>query len=67
MASKDEKDVTFLGRFFLSAMAQKSMVTGKIFQSGNMLAGYSVDMDRKGLHGIRDYWKLVESKKGVKA
>ncbi len=63
MASKDEKDGTFLGSFFLSAMAQKSMVTGKIFQSGNMLAGFSVDTDRKGLRGIRDYWKLVESKK----
>lgn len=42
-AGNDEKDETFLGRFFLAATAQKSMVTNKIFRSGNMLAGFSID------------------------
>lgn len=42
-AGNDEKDDTFLGRFFLAATAQKSMVTNKIFRSGNMLAGFSID------------------------
>ena len=59
-ASGREKDETFLGRFFLAALAQKSMVTGRIFQSGNLLAGFSVDYRKKGFRGIRDYRKLVE-------
>lgn len=63
-ASKREKDDTFLGRFFLAAMAQKSMVTNKIFKSGNLLAGFSVDFDKKGFRGIRDFVKLVEAQRG---
>ena len=37
---KDEKNHTFLGEFILAAMAQKSMVTNRIFRSGNLLAGF---------------------------
>lgn len=59
-APKEEKNGTFLGKFFLAALAQKSMVTGKIFRSGNRLAGYSVDYAEKGFKGIRDYLKLLE-------
>ena len=59
-AAEDEKDATFLGRFFLAAMRQKSMVTGKIFRSGNLLAGFSVDYSEKGFRGVRDFRKLVE-------
>ena len=59
-ADSSEKDKTFLGTFILAAMAQKSMVTNKIFKSGNMLAGFSVDFTEKGFRGIRDYRKLVE-------
>ena len=55
----DDKDMTFLGRFFIAALAQKSMVTNKIFSSKNMLAGFSVDFSKKGFRGIRDYMKLV--------
>ena len=66
-ASKREKDDTFLGRFFLAAMAQKSMVTNKIFKSGNLLAGFSVDFDKKGFRGIRDFVKLVEAQRGGRA
>ncbi|MBQ3899697.1 MAG: hypothetical protein II741_07660, partial [Lachnospiraceae bacterium] len=42
-ANKDEKSDTFLGKFFEGTLAQKSMVTSRIFESGNLLAGYSVD------------------------
>jgi len=59
-ASKEAKDVTRLGQFCLAAMRQKSMVTGKIFQSGNMLAGISVDYYKSGFRGIRDFSKLVD-------
>ncbi len=59
-AGEKEKDATFLGRFFLAALAQKSMVTNKIYKSGSLLAGYSVDFEKKGFHGMRDFRKLVE-------
>ena len=62
-ADKEKKDHTFLGRFFLAAMAQKSMVTGKIFQSGNLLAGISIDYSLKGFRGIREFRKLVEEER----
>ena len=58
-ASEDEKDGTFLGRYIIAALAQKSMVTNRIFTSGNHLAGVSVDFNKKGFRGIRDYQKLV--------
>ena len=58
---EQEKDDSFLGRFFLAAMAQKSMVTNKIFKSGNLLAGFSVDYAEKGFQGIRDFVKLIEA------
>ncbi|MEF2837459.1 MAG: DUF6765 family protein [Oscillospiraceae bacterium] len=59
-AERDSKDGTFLGRFFLAALAQKSMVTNKIFKSRNLLAGFSVDYLEEGFKGIRDFRKLVE-------
>lgn len=66
-AEKQEKDNTFLGQFFLAALAQKSMVTNKIFTSGNMLAGFSMDYQKHGFGGIRDFAKLVEmSERGMK-
>ena len=40
-ASSDEKERTFLGKFFAAAILQKCMVTNKIFSSGNKLAGFS--------------------------
>ena len=58
-AAPEEKDGTFLGRFILAALAQKSMVTNKIFRSGNILAGYSVDIGEKRFRGIRDFRMLV--------
>ena len=56
----EDKDRTVLGRFILAALAQKSMVTDRIFRSGNLMAGFSVDYGRKGFRGIRDFRKLVE-------
>lgn len=54
------KDDTFIGRFVLAAMAQKSMVTNRIYRSGNKLAGYSIDYETKGFRGVRDYAKLIQ-------
>ena len=58
-ASSGEKDNTFIGRYILAALAQKSMVTNKIFRSGNLRAGVSVDFDQKGFRGMRDFYSLV--------
>ena len=58
---KNEQNNSFLGRFILAALAQKSMVTNKIFKSGNLLAGFSVDYAEKGFRGIRDFIKLIEA------
>lgn len=59
-AAPEERDETFLGRFIIAALSQKSMVTNKIFKSGNILAGFSIDYKKKGFRGIKDYRKLVE-------
>lgn len=58
-ADKDKKDDTFLGKFILSALAQKSMVTNKIYNSGSKLAGYSIDYEDKGFKGIKAFKSLV--------
>ena len=58
--SKD-KDSTFLGAFFVAALAQKSMVTANIFKSGNILAGLSVDYSSDGkFRGIKDFKVLAD-------
>ena len=58
-AGEAEKENTFLGRFILAALAQKSMVTQKIYESGNLLAGISINYHEKGFGGIRDYAQLI--------
>ncbi len=63
-AAKEEKNNTFLGKFILGALAQKSMVTGKIYKSGNPIAGVSVDYEKNGFAGIKDYMKLIEYSNG---
>ena len=63
-ADNDKKDETFLGKFFLAALSQKSMVTNRIFKSGNKLAGYSIDYEEKGFRGIRDFKMLIGLGKG---
>ena len=62
-ADGEEKDGTFLGAFFIAALAQKSMVTNAIFRSGSLIAGFSVDFEEKGFRGIRDFRKLMEQRK----
>ena len=59
-ADESDKDGTYLGQFILGALAQKSMVTNKIYRSGNLIAGHSIEYDPKGYKGIRDYLKLAE-------
>lgn len=59
-AEPEQKNDTFLGGFILAALAQKSMVTNRIFRSGSLLAGVSVDFAEKGFRGIRDFRKLIE-------
>ena len=61
-ADKDHKNDTFLGRFILAAMSQKSMVTNRIYRSGNRTAGYSIDIDEKRFRGIKDYARLLQEK-----
>ncbi|MBQ9060632.1 MAG: hypothetical protein IJ128_05780, partial [Firmicutes bacterium] len=63
-AAKEDRDQTYLGRFFLAAMAQKSMVTNRIFASGNRLAGVSVDYWEKGFKGMKDFAGLVDRADG---
>ena len=46
------------GAFFIAALAHKSMVTNAIFRSGSLMAGFSVDYDKKGFRGIRDFRDL---------
>ncbi len=63
-AEKEQKDSTFLGKFILAALSQKSMVTNRIFKSGNKLAGYSIEYKKKGFRGNRDFKGLVDQTKG---
>lgn len=65
-ASENEKDETFLGQFILAALAQKSMVTNRIYSSKNKLAGYSIDYRDKGAKGIKAYYKLIQKERGEK-
>lgn len=58
-AAGEEKDDTFLGEFIIAALDQKSMVTNRIFTSGNDLAGVSVDFNKRGFKGIKDFYMLV--------
>ena len=62
-AAPENRDNTFLGRFIIAALSQKSMVTNKIYRSGNLLAGFSVEYSKHGFGGIRDYIKLVKESK----
>ena len=59
-ADGSSKDDTFLGKFIVAALAQKSMVVNKIFNSGNLLAGFSVEFENNKFRGIKAYFKLVE-------
>ena len=64
-APADERDSTFLGQYFLAALAQKSMVTHEIYASGNRLAGRSIEYKEGVFAGIGDYLKLIRHRKGA--
>ena len=59
-ADNNLKDTTFLGHFILAALSHKSLVTNKIFTSGNLLAGFSRDFSKQGFGGIKDFAKLLK-------
>ncbi len=60
----NDKDKTYLGKFILAALAQKSMVTNRIYKSNNPLAGVSIEFDEKGLKGMKEYFALLKDVKG---
>ena len=62
-AAEEDKDETFLGKFMLASLAQKSMITNKIFRSGNKLAGYSIESRKRGFRGMKDYKKLIKEER----
>ncbi len=59
-ASNEDKSDTFIGKFVAAALGQKSMVTKAIHESGNNLAGFSVDYWQKGFRGNKDYKQLLD-------
>ncbi len=59
----DAQFETFLGNFFVAAMDQKSMVTAKIYRSGNLQAGYSIEYSGEDSIGIKDYMTLLKHRK----
>ena len=65
-AEPEDKNNTVLGRFIVAAMAQKSMVTNRIFRSGSLIAGFSVEFGKKGFRGIKDYRLLLEQERSKK-
>lgn len=65
-AAEDKKNDTVLGKFFLAALDQKSMVTSEIFNSGNILAGFAFNYNETGFRGIKDFHILVEARKRLK-
>lgn len=60
-ASNDLRPETALGRFFVGAIRHKSMVTHRIFESGNMLAGYSVDLSDPRIKNIDDIRNILNA------
>jgi hypothetical protein len=62
-AKEEDKSSTFLGKFILASLSQKSLVTHRIYKSRNPLAGISIEYSKKGLKGIREYFKLLKETK----
>lgn len=51
-ANKHSKDDTFIGKFIAAAKNQKSMVASEIYISGNLMAGFVIDANKKLLARI---------------
>lgn len=62
LEAENKRDDSFLGRFIIHAMLQKSMVTTKIYNSGNIVAGYSIHFGEKGFKGIKDFAMLFDER-----
>ena len=62
-AGEEEKNGTFIGHFIAAALKQKSMVTRQIFESGNLLAGYTVEYKNSRFQGIKDFIRFVEQER----
>lgn len=62
-AEGDARKDTVLGRFFMAAIAQKTMVVHEIFASGNKLAGYSAIPKKVSRRGIIVDRELLEEEK----
>ena len=58
IAAENKKETPF-NLFMLHALKQKSLVTNRIYKSGNKLAGYSVEYNGNSLKGLKDYWALI--------
>lgn len=62
--SEAEKEDTFIGRFVLGALAQKSIVTNRIYRTGNRLAGRSIELVKDDIfRGITAYMHLFEHRR----
>lgn len=62
----DNKETSFFANYCYAALQHKSMVTNRIYKSGNLLAGYSVEYNGVSINGFKDYWKLFKHELKVK-
>ena len=64
-AALDARDDTYLGRFIQAAIAQKSMVTNRIYRSGSRLAGLSIEQTENDSRWKRLFGRLLPSHEEV--
>lgn len=62
-ADKEDRNNTFIGHFISASLSQKSMVTRQIFESGNLMAGYTVEYKNSRFQGIKDFIHFVEQER----
>ena len=62
-ADKEDRNNTFIGHFISASLSQKSMVTRQIFESGNLMAGYTVEYKNSRFQGIKDFIRFVEQER----
>lgn len=58
--SEAGKDDTFIGRIVLGALSQKSVVTNRIYRTGNRLAGRSIEVSDGVFKGMSAYKLIAE-------
>ena len=64
-AEGQAKNDTYLGRFIRAALAQKGMVTSRIYDSGSRLAGFSIDHEPRNLGTLVAFLKRACQKEGL--